>query len=93
MIIKALADLIYKFLDVLFVFELPQIPSSVINIWNQVWASFGDGLGMLHVFMGDTAFAVVGTLLKLVIAANVLYFSVSLLWFIIKKIPFLNISE
>lgn len=93
MIVKALGELVYGFLNLLFFFELPQIPDSVISIWNQICSSFGDGLDMLHVFIGDTAFAVVGTLLKLIVAVNVTYFAISLVFWIIKKIPMLNVRE
>lgn len=93
MIVYNIANVVLALLNTLFVFNLPQIPDSVIALWNQIWAIFGDGLDMLHVLIGDIAFAVVGVLLQLIIFANVTYFTVSLVFFVLKKIPLLGIRE
>lgn len=93
MIVYNIANVVLALLNTLFVFNLPQIPDSVIALWNQIWAIFGDGLDMLHVLIGDTAFAVVGVVLQLIIFANVTYFTVSLVFFVLKKIPLLGIRE
>lgn len=93
MIVYNIANVVLALLNTLFVFNLPQIPDSVIALWNQIWVIFGDGLDMLHVLIGDIAFAVVGVLLQLIIFANVTYFTVSLVFFVLKKIPLLGVRE
>ncbi len=92
MIISAVASLIYTLLDLLFVFELPQFPEGIINIFNSIVGYLGTGVDVLHALLGNTAMSVIGTCLKFVILANVCYFTISVIYFVLKKIPFLGLS-
>ncbi|MCI9403765.1 MAG: hypothetical protein HFF04_08865 [Oscillospiraceae bacterium] len=93
MLISALANIILGLIGILFVFELPQFPDTVINIFNAVVSYLNDGLDLIHLFIGNTAFGVIGVVLQLVIAANAAYFIISFVWFVFKKIPFLGLKE
>lgn len=93
MLISALANIIIGLINLLFVFELPQFPDTVVNIFNSVVSYLNDGLDLIHLFIGHTAFGVIGVVLQLVIAANAAYFIISFVWFVLKKIPFLGLKE
>lgn len=93
MIIHLLGKAIFTLLDTLLVFELPSLGDSVINIVNTAIGYVGDGLDVLHCFIGNTAMGVLGTCLGLVIAANLVWFTISVVFFVLKKIPFLGIKE
>lgn len=93
MLITSLAKIILGLLGMLFFFELPQFPDTVVNVFNSVISYMGTGLDVLHAFIGNTAMGVLGTCLSLVLIANGAYFVVSLVFFVLKKIPFLGLKE
>lgn len=93
MLVTTVANVIYILLNALFVFNLPQFPSSVVTIFNEAVGYLGAGLDMLHLLIGNTAFTVLGVTLGLVVSANAVYFVVSLVFFVLKKIPFLGLKE
>lgn len=93
MIIHLLGKAIFTLLDTLLVFELPSLSDSVINIVNTAIGYIGDGLDVLHCFIGNTAMGVLGTCLGLVIASNLVWFTISVVFFVLKKLPFLGIRE
>ena len=93
MIITAVANVIYTLLDVLFVFELPQFPQGIVNVFNTVTTSIDTGIDIFHAFLGSTAMGVIGICLQFVIYANVAYFTISLIFFVLKKIPFLGLGD
>lgn len=93
MIIKAAADVIYSLLAIFFFFELPGLPDSVVTVFNQALGYLDAGLDMIHLLIGDTAFGLIGVCLGLILSANVIYFSISLIFFVLKKLPFLGIRE
>lgn len=93
MIITALMDLIYHLLDLLLVLELPAFPDSIVQIFNTIPTYLQTGLSILRVFVGSTAFTVIGVCLKVVVFANVAYFTITLVFFVLKKIPILGIKQ
>ena len=93
MIIEALCTLVLNVLNVLFVFELPPFPETVTNVFNSVTQYLVTGRNIVQSFIGSTAMGIIGVCLLLVVAANGIYFTYSVVMFILKKIPFLGIEE
>lgn len=93
MIITAVANVIYSLLSLLFVFELPEFPAGIVNVFNSFIGYLGTGIDILHVFFGNTAMGVIGICLQFVIYANAAYFTISLIFFVLKKIPFLGLGD
>lgn len=93
MIIQALCTLVLNVLNTLFVFELPPFPDTITNIFSSVTEYLVMGRDMIQAFIGSTAMGVIGVCLLLVIAANGIYFTYSVVMFILKKIPFLGVEE
>ena len=78
MIITALINLIFGLLSVL----LGTIQEYLVG-----------GVGLLRAMVGDTAMGVIAVCLQLVIFLNAAYFLYSFVFWVIKKIPMLNIRE
>ena len=93
MIVKALLTLVYNVLSLLLVFNLPELPASVITIANSVTGYISTGISIVASFVGSTCMGVIGVLLALVIAMNAAYFLYSLVFWVIRKIPMLNIRQ
>lgn len=93
MIISLLLNLVYGVLSVLLIFNLPQLPDSVVTVANSVIGYMTTGLDILRVFVGDTCMGVLAVLFTLVIAMNAAYLLYSLVFWVLKKIPMLNIRE
>lgn len=93
MIIKALLDLIYSVLSLLLVFELPKFPDSIMNVMGQFPQYIGTGLSVLRAFIGGEAMGILGILLGLVLAMNAAYLVYSLVFYVIRKIPMLNVRQ
>ena len=93
MIIHLLGNAVFTLLDTLLFFELPSLGDSVINIVNTAIGYMGDGLDVLHCFIGNTAMGVLGYCFGLVITANLVWFTISVVFFVLKKLPFLGIKE
>lgn len=93
MIITALAKLVLGVLSVLLVFNLPELPEDVISIADSVKTYISSGIGILAAFIGDGAMRVISVLLGLVIAMNAAYALYSLVFWVLRKIPMLNIKE
>lgn len=91
MIISALLNLIYNVFSFLFIFELPQIPDSIMNIANSVIEYINQGIRIIQAFTGSTALGVLAVLLQLVLFIHTAYLTYTLIRFILKKIPMLNI--
>lgn len=93
MIISALLNLIYAVLSVLLVFNLPQLPDTVVTIANSLIGYITTGINMLHAFIGNTAMGVIAVCLGLVVLMNAAYLVYSLVFWVIRKIPMLNVKE
>lgn len=92
MIVEALCTLVKNLLSLLLVFELPPFPDTIINIFNSFVEYLVIGRNMLQAFIGVPAMGVIGVCLLLVVASNSIYFTWSVVLFILKKIPFLGIE-
>ena len=92
MIVEAICTLIIKLLDVLLVFNLPPFPETITNIFNSFIEYFVMARNMLQSFIGAPAMGVIGVCLLLVVASNSIYFTWSVVIFILKKIPFVGIE-
>lgn len=93
MIIKLLLTLVYGVLSVLLVFNLPTLPDSVLSVANSVTGYMVTGVQIFRVFVGDTCMGVLAVLLSLVIAMNAAYMLYSLVFWVLRKIPMLNLKE
>ncbi len=92
MIITAALNVIYGLLSVLLVFNLPQLPESILTLATTATGYMVSGLGILHTFIGNTAMGVIALCFQLVIAFNVAYFLYSFVVWVLKKVPFLGIE-
>lgn len=93
MLIKALLDLIYSILDMILFTELPQMPDTVMTLLNEVSNYVFMGISVLRSFIGNDAMNVLGLIFGLVVSANLFYFFWSFVFWILRKIPMLNIKE
>lgn len=93
MIISALLTLVYNVLSVLLVFNLPELPASVVTIADNVTGYVTTGISVVASFVGNTCMGVIGVLLALVIAMHAAYLLYSLVFWVIRKIPMLNIRQ
>lgn len=93
MIISALLTLVYNVLSVLLVFNLPSLPSSVTTVASEVVDYIGTGISVMASFVGSTCMGLLAVLFTLVIALNAAYMLYSLVFWVIRKIPVLGISE
>lgn len=93
MIIKALLDLIYNVLSVLLVISLPSMPETVTSVINQVLGYMVTGISVIRVFIGQQAMMTLAVLLALILALNAAYFLYSFVFWVIRKIPMLNVRE
>ena len=93
MIITALIELILNVLGALLIFDLPALPESVISILNSISGYLVSGVGIIRAFVGDGCMTILATLFGLVVLANGAYFLYSFVFFVIRKIPMLNVKE
>lgn len=93
MIIAGLLSLIFAVLSVLLVFNLPALPDTITQLLNQVIEYVIMGISILEAFIGDTAMGILALLLQLVIYMNAAYFLYSFVFWVIRKIPMLNVKE
>lgn len=93
MIITGLINLIYGLLSVLLVFDLPVLPATVTTLLDQISGYFVGAVGLLRALVGDTAMGVIALCFQLVLLLNAAYLLYSLVFWVIKKIPMLNIRE
>ena len=93
MIISGLLNLIYSVLSFLLVFELPNMPDTILAILNQITGYFQTGIQVISAFIGATAIGVIALLIQLVIFLNAAYFLWSFVFWVIRKIPMLNVRE
>lgn len=93
MILTAIMDIIYNIIDAVFVFTLPSLPDSLITVANEILNYILTGLDIIRAFVGDTAMTVFGVCLVLVVAMNGLYLVYSIVFWVIRKLPVLNVRE
>lgn len=93
MIITALIELILKVLGALLVFDLPQLPESITSVLDSMLEYLIAGIGIIRAFVGDACMTLIATLFGLVVLANAAYFLYSFVFFVIRKIPMLNVKE
>ena len=93
MIITALIELILNLLAALLPFDLPEFPSEVVVVFDELINYLAAGIGIIRAFVGDACMTLIATLFSLVVLANTAYFLYSFLFFVIRKIPMLNVKE
>ena len=93
MLIKGLLDLIYGILDLILFTELPPMPDTLLQILEQVTDYVVMGVGVLQCFIGNTGMTVFAVSLALIFALNGFYLLWSMVFWILRKIPMLNIKE
>ena len=74
-------------------FDLPQLPDTITALVNQITGYMVTGAQLLHVFLGNTCMGVLALLFKLIIAMNAAYLIYSLVMWVLRKIPMLNVRE
>lgn len=92
MIITALANLIYGFLNLLLVFNLPALPESVTTIAGQAVTYILEGIKIIGAFTGNYALGVLAVLLQLILFMHTAYMTFTFVKFILTKIPILSID-
>lgn len=93
MIITAALNVIYTVLSVLLVFQLPELPVSVLSVANTAVDYVVAGVNVIHLFIGNTAMGVLALCFKLVILFNAAYFLYSVVMWVLRKVPFLGLKE
>lgn len=93
MIVTTVARVILGLLNALLIFELPSFPDTLMVTFQTACGHLTTGRDILNAFIGTTAMGILGLCLKLVIYSNIVYFTVSLVFFVLKKIPFLGLQE
>lgn len=92
MIVKGLLQLIYSLLNGLFVFDLPNMPDTLITLWDEFIGYVVTGIDVIRIFIGDTAMGVCTLLLSLIIGMNVAYFAIGVIFFVLRKIPIAGVN-
>lgn len=92
MIVKGLYQMIYSLLNGLFVFDLPNMPTTIVTLWNEFVSYVITGIDVIRIFVGDTAMGVFALLLSLVIGMNVAYFVIGVIFFVLRKIPIAGVN-
>lgn len=93
MLIKGLLDLIYNILDLILFVELPEMPDDILYLAGEATNYVLMGIGVLRVFLGQQALGVLSVVFLIAGSTFAFYFSWSLVFWILRKIPMLNIKE
>ena len=93
MILKLLITLMLNLLYAILPTSLPALPDSIYDPLNQMASNIGTGVAILRAFIGDAAMNLLAVLFGLVILLEVFYFGWTVVWFVIRKIPMLNVKE
>lgn len=92
MIIKELMMMIKRLLGVLLMFSLPSLPASLVTAFNEFVGMMLKGVSVLRVFIGNDAMNVLGVCLSLIIAIETLMKIWQFVWWVLSKIPMLNLK-
>lgn len=93
MIITALLNLIASLLSVVLVFDLPQWPSQIDQLFQTVISWMVTGVEVFRAFVGKETLTIISVLLGLVLAMNAAYLVYSLVFWVLRKIPMFGIKE
>lgn len=93
MIITALLNLIASLLSVVLVFDLPQWPSQIDQLFQTVISWMVTGVEVFCVFVGQETLTIISVLLGLILAMNAAYLVYSLVFWVLRKIPMFGIKE
>lgn len=93
MLVKALLDLIYNLLDLVLFAELPAMPDTVLTLLDEVTSYVVMGVDVLRSFIGSSALMVIALIFNLVLSFHLFYMVWSMVFWILRKIPMLNIKE
>ena len=93
MILKFLVTLVLNLLYAILPASLPALPDSIYETLDQMATNIGTGIAILRAFIGDAAMNLLSVLFSLVILLEVFYFGWTVVWFVIRKIPMLNVKE
>lgn len=91
MIIKALMMLIKQVLGVLLIISLPSLPVAITSALGQATGYIMQGVAVLRVLIGSDAMSVLGTCLSLIIAIEAFMKLWQFVWWVLSKIPMLNL--
>lgn len=93
MLIKLLISLVLNLLYLLLPVSLPSLPESIFLTLDQLAINVGTGVAILRAFIGNDAMALLAVLFGLVILLEVFYFGWTIVWFVVRKVPILNVKE
>lgn len=94
MFVQMILDFLYKLFDVIFGwFHLPQLPDTVIDLFENAKDYMYGGIGLLRGLVGETCMGVIAVLFNLVLLLNGAYITYNLIFWVVRKIPFFNIKE
>lgn len=93
MIITALLNLIASLLSVVLVFDLPQWPSQIDQLFQTVISWMVTGVEVFRAFVGQETLTIISVLLGLILAMNAAYLVYSLVFWVLRKIPMFGIKE
>ena len=93
MIITALIEVIFNVLGTLLIFNLPSLPEGFVEILSILGEYVLVGFGIIRAFVGEDCMFLMAELFSMVVMANAAYFLYSFVFFVIRKIPMLNVKE
>lgn len=91
MLIYNFALTFLNFLDSILDFELPSFPPSVQTNLNTALHYLSDGFGILNIFVSYSTLQYIFTLFKIIFALDAAYFLYSVVFWVLRKIPFTSI--
>ena len=93
MIITGLIELILNVLGALLIFDLPALPESLTSTLDSVLGYMIEGLAIIRAFVGDGCMSLLATVFSTVLLAESMYFIYTFVFYVIRKIPMLNVKE
>lgn len=91
MILSALFSFIVSLIDMLDI-SLPTFPPTVLGAFTTFSSYIPGALNLLRAFLGDSVFTQISILFSLFVDLQAFKYGWSLFWWVVKKIPILNIG-
>lgn len=92
MILTALINLIISLISALDI-SLPTLPSAISEVFSTFASYLPAALNLLRAFLGDSVFLQISILFYLFVDLQAFKYGWSLFWWVIDKIPFININN
>ena len=92
MIVQLLLKLVYNFLSLLLVFDLPSMPDDVYTYISDALSYVSSGIDLLSGFIGSSAVIYLGALLSIVVLIESAWLVYRFIMWVLRKIPILGIE-